>query len=100
MNPVQPPLHQDAHLVVYGSSQPEYLPLPASVDNAGLVMTEWEPTADELGALFKGGRVRLWIWKGNAHVCEKCDHQTEALMVPVSVDVAQPEPLADYSRTS
>lgn len=98
MNPLDPRLHEGAHLVIYGTAQPEYEPLPASVDNAGLVMTEWLPTAAELQQLFEGGVVRLWLWKGNAHVCQKCEHQTPVGMVPVRLETAPPEPLADYSR--
>lgn len=62
MNCVEPALHVGARLVVLAKDQPEYTPLPASVDAEGLVMTEWEPTADELERLFRGGRIRLWTW--------------------------------------
>ncbi len=76
---VQPELHQDAQyvtlhvtdatvellkyngLIVIAKDQPEYNPLPASVDGNGCVMTEWELTAEELHQLFTGGRIRLWI---------------------------------------
>lgn len=62
MIPVQPKaLHAGAMLMVFAKDQPQYIPLPASVDNEGTVMTEWEPTAEELELLFKGGRVRLWL---------------------------------------
>lgn len=66
MTPVEPALHfPDATLVVFAKDQPEYLPLPASVDRDGLAMTEWEPTADELHRLLSGGRLRLWLWTFN-----------------------------------
>jgi hypothetical protein len=55
-------LHEGAALVVIAKDQPEYLPLPASVSPDGVVMTEWEPTAEELARLMNGGRVRLWIY--------------------------------------
>lgn len=61
MNPVEPILHTGAMLVVFAKDQPEYLQLPASVDEHGCVMTEWEPSAEELGRLFTGGRIRLWL---------------------------------------
>lgn len=61
MNPVEPSsLHPGARLVIFAKDQPEYIPLPAAVDENGLVMTEWEPTAEELGLLLSGGRIRLW----------------------------------------
>jgi len=61
MNPVEPTIHEGAVLVVFAKNQPEYTPLPASVDGSGCVMTEWEPTEEELACLFVGGRIRLWI---------------------------------------
>lgn len=61
MTPIEPQLHQDAQLVVFAKNQPPYIPLPASVDAQGTVMTEWEPTADELERLLLGGRIRLWM---------------------------------------
>lgn len=86
MIPVEPVLHEGAHLVVFGKDQPEYIPLPASVDDAGLVMTEWVPTADDLKVLSTGGKVRLWIWKGVVHTCLKCNNQDPALLCPVSIE--------------
>lgn len=61
MTPVEPTIADGATFVVFAKDQPQYLPLPASVDAHGVVMTEWEPTAEELERLFLGGRVRLWI---------------------------------------
>lgn len=62
MTPAVPEaLHEGATLKVIAKDQPEYLPLVASVSPDGLVMTEWEPSAEELAALMNGGRVRLWI---------------------------------------
>jgi len=80
MTPVEPTvLHEGARLVVFAKDQPEYLPLPASVDASGLVMTEWEPTADELDALLSGGRIRIWLYTFN--------HPLQ----PIQVEVAPPE---------
>lgn len=47
--------------VTFAKDQPEYVPLPAAVSPAGVVLTEWEPTAAELHALCTGGRVRLQV---------------------------------------
>lgn len=86
MNAIKPHLHEGAHLVVFGANQPQYAPLPASVDASGLVMTEWEPSADELKMLFTGGCIRLWIQKGTAHVCPQCQTASPALLSPVRIE--------------
>lgn len=65
MTPVEPPLFDGARSVVIAKDQPQYEPVPASVDAQGLVLTEWEPTAEELDALLQGGRLRLWTWTFN-----------------------------------
>lgn len=95
MNPVAPTLHDGASLVIFGKDQPEYIPLPASVDSTGLVMTEWVPSADELSLLFTGGRVRLWMWKGVAHSCSKCSHQDPTLLTPVRLEAIAADPLEE-----
>jgi hypothetical protein len=78
MTPVEPTLHHGAKLVVFAKDQPQYIPLPASVDSDGIVMTEWEPTAEELEMLLSGGRIRLWIYTfGQA-------------LQPVKVEVTKP----------
>lgn len=80
MTPVEPLAIPDgARLVVFAKDQPQYIPLPASVDASGLVMTEWEPTADELEALLTGGRIRIWL------------HTFNQPLQPLSVEVAAPE---------
>lgn len=67
MMPVVPQeLHEGGSVVVFGSGQPEYIPLVASRDPIGNVMTEWELTEEEREILSAGGRVRLWIVTGNA----------------------------------
>lgn len=55
-------LHEGAQRIVFAEHQPEYEPLPAGVDRQGLVLTEWELTADELERLVRGAHVRLWIY--------------------------------------
>jgi len=63
VTPVQPQaMHEGASLVIVGKDQKEYEPLPAAVSPDGLVMTEWELSAEELAAIFAGGRIRLWIY--------------------------------------
>lgn len=58
----EPTLHEHAMLVVFGADQQQhYFPLPASVDASGTVMTEWEPSAEDLATLMCGGRVRIWL---------------------------------------
>ena len=42
MTPVEPTVVEGSSLIVFAVDQPEYIPLPASVDSDGLVMTEWE----------------------------------------------------------
>lgn len=78
MKPIEPlacPAH--AVRVVFAADQPQYDPLPACVTPAdGLVMTEWEPSAEELHALCTGGRVRLWI------------HTFRRPLQPVALEVA------------
>ena len=62
MTPVQPHiLHEGGRRRVFGTGQPEYTALPASVDAEGTVMTEWECSAEDLACLVNGGRVRLWL---------------------------------------
>lgn len=79
MTPVEPTLHDGAQLVIFAKDQPEYDPLPASVDARGVVMTEWEPTAEELDRLLSGGRIRLWV------------HTFRQPLQPLSIDVIAPD---------
>lgn len=63
MNPVRPVNgHADSRFVEFAKDQPEYLPLPAFVDGAGLVQTEWELSEIERIAIGNGARVRLWVY--------------------------------------
>lgn len=62
MVPIVPKtLHEGAEVIIFAKDQPEYDPLPAAVDAKGLVMTEWEFSAEELARVLAGGRVRLWV---------------------------------------
>jgi len=48
--------------LVFGERQSEYLPLPALLDNEGTVITEWEPSIEELAVLLSGeGRIRVTL---------------------------------------
>ena len=77
MTPVTPDaLHEGGELVTIAKDQPQYEPLVASVSADGLVMTEWEPSAEDLAALLDGGRVRLWI------------HTFGLPLQPISLEVA------------
>lgn len=64
MTPVRPSVVPDGCArAVFGKNQPEYHPLPAYVESgpARVVVTLWEPTAEELAAILNGGRVRLRV---------------------------------------
>lgn len=62
MRAVEPEkLHEGGTRVVLGIGQDEYLPLVASMSVDGMVMTEWEPSAEDLARLLDGGRVRIWL---------------------------------------
>lgn len=65
MKAVMPAPHQNARLVIFAKDQPEYEPLPASLDATGLVMTEWEFSAEDLARVLEGGRIRLWLHTNN-----------------------------------
>lgn len=66
MTPVEPKeRHANARAIVFAKDQPQYDPLPAMVDPDGLVLTEWELSAEDLARLMNGGRVRLWIYTFN-----------------------------------
>ena len=91
MQPVEPPMHTGAHLVVFAKDQKPYIPLPASVDAQGLVMTEWEPTEEERERIFMGGRIRLWL--------HHTDVQRGRPLTPISIEaVDAPCPMDDHAR--
>jgi hypothetical protein len=48
--------------VIFAKDQPEYIPLPASVDAAGVVTTEWMPTDEERDHLLTGGALRTEVF--------------------------------------
>lgn len=57
-----------ARVVIFAKDQPEYDPLPAAIDAAGVVMTEWALSAEDLATIVNGGRIRLWIYTSNRHL--------------------------------
>jgi hypothetical protein len=80
MTPVEPTYLPDgATRVIFAKDQPEYRNLPATVSPDGIVVTEWEPTADELDALLSGGRVRILL------------HTFNHPLQPLRVEIAEPE---------
>ncbi|MES2360028.1 MAG: hypothetical protein V4529_16935 [Gemmatimonadota bacterium] len=92
MTPVEPTLHENAQLIVFAKDQPQYIPLPASVDKDGVVMTEWEPTADELDRLLSGARIRLWLHRAiGAETCPKCQSLVPRLLTPMNIEVGEPD---------
>jgi len=49
-------------VVIHGKDQKEYITLPSVMDAAKHEMiTEWEPSGEELQHLFEGGRIRLTV---------------------------------------
>ena len=79
MTPVTPSqLHEGAELKMIAESQDQYVTLPASVSPDGLIMSEWEPSQDELLNLMSGGRVRLW------------QYTLGQPMQPIAIEVIEP----------
>jgi len=63
MVPVAPTeIHVDAERITFAKDQPPYAPIHAAMDKDGLVLTEWEPTAEELALLMNGSRIRIWVF--------------------------------------
>ena len=54
MQPVIPARHYGAHL--------EMQPIPQSIDDDGLSMSEWRLSEDDRHRLMCGGRIRLWVY--------------------------------------
>lgn len=86
MKPVEPPISPGTQRIVFGEKQPEYISLPAAVSEEGVVMTEWELSAEDLAALVNGGRVRLWIWIHQQN-CRLCSAPTPRQLQPVALEV-------------
>jgi hypothetical protein len=62
MNAIEPEtIHDNATRIVFAKNQPEYQQLPAAIDDKGLVLTEWEFSAEDMAKIVNGGRLRLWL---------------------------------------
>lgn len=80
MNPVEPSvIPEGSKRVVFAKDQPQYKKLPATISVDGVVITYWEPTAEELQALFIGGQVRIMI------------HTFNQPLQPIKVEVVEQE---------
>jgi hypothetical protein len=61
-NPAQFLLPPGARRVTHGGpavGQGEFVPLPSIVLPSGAIVTQWEPTADELDAILRGQAITL-----------------------------------------
>jgi hypothetical protein len=66
MNPIEPDrecfgFDSEPRSIVIAKDQEEFLPLP-SLQVAGLVVTQWEPTAQELVAILQGKPITIGIY--------------------------------------
>jgi hypothetical protein len=86
VTPVEPLEREGERRVTFAEDQPEYIPLPTSIDARGCVTTEWEPTEDELHTLLCGGRIRLRVLTFDPRVGQP-GHELQ----PISLDVLEPE---------
>lgn len=88
MTPVEPVvIEEGSRLVVWAKDQPQYIPLPTVIDPQGMVISEWEPTAEELYALLNGGRIRLCVHTFDPKLGLEPGHHLQ----PVSLQVLEPE---------
>jgi len=55
------------------------------MDDQGLIMTEWQLSAEELQMLFCGGHIRLWTYTFNTP------------FQPVTLDVVEPDDVVEES---
>jgi hypothetical protein len=79
--------HADSRKITLAAAQPEYQPLVAYVDAVGVVLTEWQPSAEDLAALLAGGRLQLWTHTFNPFL----SHPRGARFLPIQMTVAQPD---------
>lgn len=85
MKSVVPALHENAMHITFAVDQPQYDPLVASIDPEGCVMTEWEPSAEDLARLMNGGRIRLWLLHTGVGVVEG------AKLTPIGLETIEGE---------
>lgn len=86
MIPTEPTVVEGMKLRVFAKDQPEYMPLPTAIDAEGCVVSEWEPTSEELHWLLCGGRIRLAVYTFDPQIGEP-GHE----LLPVSLDVLPPQ---------
>lgn len=66
-------LPEDTKEVIFAKDQPQYQPLPSMRTPDGRVITQWEPTADELEALMRGQSITIVMHTFNG-ICRSCGH--------------------------
>lgn len=69
MYAIPPLLHYGAHRID--------IPLPASMDDDGLMMTVWRLSQDDKDKVICGGHIRLWVY-------------TNEYSLPVCIEVMEP----------
>lgn len=62
MKIVEPQPQDGTIRVVYGEGRSDVKPLPANVNAQGVVMSEFQPTPEDLVVLLLAGRIRLHVW--------------------------------------
>jgi hypothetical protein len=81
MRAIEPTVvHSDARRVTFTGQKPHVSDLPATMNDSGLVLTEWMLSAEDLARLLRGGTVRLWV------------HLGKARFPPVKMETVEPEP--------
>lgn len=76
MNPIEPkresftlPLGTDA--LIFAKDQPNYIPLPALRTRAGEVITQWQPSPEELAKIAAGEPITLVMHTFQSR-CQHC----------------------------
>lgn len=68
-----------ARAAVFGAGRTDVDALPGAVDDAGLVLSEWEPSAEDLERILSGARIRLFVWTAGKPLQPVCVDVGEAL---------------------
>lgn len=86
MKPIEPPqVHENAKRIKYAANASKmrgWQELPAALDDKGLVLTEWEFSAEDLSRVLRGGTLRVWISSGSP----------QGTIHPMAVETSEPEP--------
>ena len=92
MNPVTPDPQDGTNPITFAKNQPEYIPLPALVDQQGTVITEWELTEEEQERIFQGGHIRLTLmYAVSGKMCPACKATAFQPLSPVKIEILHPE---------